>query len=49
VVVNFVDTEAEVALGPGHAVEVASDGAGEGGPFPGRLGPSQAMILRPAR
>jgi alpha-glucosidase len=47
--VNFGDAEAQVALGPGYAVEVASDGAGEGGPFPGRLGPGQAVVLRPGR
>ena len=27
-------------------VEVASDGAGEGAPFTGVLGPDQAVILR---
>jgi len=29
-------------------VEVASDGGGEGAPWAGRLGPWQAVVLRPA-
>ncbi|HYI61289.1 MAG TPA: alpha-amylase family glycosyl hydrolase [Acidimicrobiales bacterium] len=34
--------------GPGWAVEVASDGAGEGEPFTGALAPDTAVLLRPA-
>ena len=54
VLVNFtdatVDLEGTEALGAGGGwtVEVASDGVGEGTTFAGRLGPDQALWLRPA-
>jgi alpha-glucosidase len=48
VAINFGDASAAVDLGPGLAVEIASDGAGEGQPFGGKLGPAQAVVLRPA-
>ena len=53
VLVNFtdasVDLEGTEALGAagGWTVEVASDGVGEGTAFAGRLGPDQALWLRP--
>ena len=48
VVVCFAATAVEVDLGPDLVVEVASDGAGEGAPFSGSLGPDAALVLRPA-
>ncbi len=48
VLVNFTCEPAEVSLAGRWMVEVASDGATEGGAFPGRLGGDQAVILRPA-
>ena len=54
VLVNFsasaVDLEGTEALGAtaGWHVEVATDGVGEGAAFTGRLGPDQAVWLRPA-
>jgi alpha-glucosidase len=45
VLVNFGDRAATVA-GVEGTVDVASDGAGEGRPFSGTLGPSQAVIVR---
>jgi len=45
VYVNFTGEEHDVA--PGGTVEVASDGAGEGAPFTGRLAPDQAVVIRP--
>jgi alpha-glucosidase len=47
VAVNFTTEEQPVALAGDWSVEVASDGAGEGAPFAGRLGPDQAVVLRP--
>jgi alpha-glucosidase len=47
VAVNFTAEEQSVALEGSWRVEVASDGAGEGGRFPGRLGPDQAVVLEP--
>ena len=46
VLVNFTG-EAREAPGAG-VVEVASDGAGEGAAFSGRLAPDQAVVLVPA-
>jgi alpha-glucosidase len=48
VAVNFTAEEREVDLRGDWAVEVSSDGAGEGSRWPGRLGPDQAVVLRPA-
>ncbi len=48
VAVNFTAEERPVALAGDWSVEVASDGAGEGAPWPGRLAPDQAVVLRPA-
>jgi alpha-glucosidase len=48
VAVNFTAEEQPAALAGDWSVEVASDGNGEGGPFTGRLGPDQAVVLRPA-
>jgi alpha-glucosidase len=45
VVVQMGATDVEVDLR--GTVEVASDGAGEGEPFTGRLGPDRAVLLRP--
>ena len=47
VAVNFTETEQPLALDGRLLVEVASDGGG-GVPWPGRLGPDQAVVLRPA-
>jgi alpha-glucosidase len=44
ILVNF--TAARVACGAAGTVVVASDGAGEGGPFGGILAPDQAVLLR---
>jgi alpha-glucosidase len=49
VAVNFTSEERKLALGPDLAIEVASDGAGEGAPFAGRLAPDQSVVLRPVR
>jgi alpha-glucosidase len=48
VCVNFGEEPRELSLPPGLRIEVASDGAGEGETFPGRLAPAQAVILAPA-
>jgi alpha-glucosidase len=48
VAVNFTAEDASVDLPGDWSVEVASDGAGEGDPWSGRLGPDQAVVLRPA-
>jgi hypothetical protein len=54
VLVNFspspADLEGTEALGAtaGWHVEVATDGVGEDAAFTGRLGPDQAVWLRPA-
>jgi alpha-glucosidase len=47
VIVNYTDAPVEVALDAGYVVEVASDGAGEGRPYAGRVAASGAVILRP--
>ncbi|MPZ74660.1 MAG: DUF3459 domain-containing protein [Nitriliruptorales bacterium] len=46
VVVNFDDAPADFALEGAWHVQVASDGAGEGEAFEGRLAVSQALVLR---
>jgi alpha-glucosidase len=45
VLVNFCDEAREVALPGAPRIAVASDGAGEGGSFTGRLAPAQALLL----
>ncbi len=48
VAVNFTGAPRPVPLdGDGWVVEVASDGAGEGRPWSGRLGADQAVVLAP--
>ena len=47
VAVNF-GTAADLAVEGRWSVEVASDGAGEGQPFDGRIGADTAVVLRPA-
>jgi alpha-glucosidase len=47
VFVNFTDDVILVAVDRAWTVEVASDGAGEGGVFGGVLGASQAVVLAP--
>jgi alpha-glucosidase len=47
VLVNYEARPAQVDV-PGMVVEVASDGAGEGQPYAGVLGPHQAVILAPS-
>jgi alpha-glucosidase len=46
VLVNFSDEPRELALPDPLRIEIASDGAGEGGRFSGALAPSQALILK---
>jgi alpha-glucosidase len=46
VAVNFTGDEHAIDLGAGLETEIASDGAGEDAPFPGRLAPDQAVVLR---
>lgn len=46
VIVNFTEQPQTVSLDVALTVEVASDGAGEGVPFLGRVGPDQAIVLR---
>jgi alpha-glucosidase len=48
IAVNFAAVEGRVALEGRWRIEVASDGIGEGESFAGRLGPDQALLLRPA-
>ena len=48
VLVNFTPAPAEAPLAELLQVEVASDGEGEGRAYSGRLGPDQALVLRPA-
>jgi alpha-glucosidase len=48
VIVHFGEGEATVALEGAWRIEVASDRAGEGAPFGGRLGGDRALLLRPA-
>jgi hypothetical protein len=45
--VNFTGEERKLDLADGCVVEVASDGVGEGDRCRGRLGPDQAIVLRP--
>jgi alpha-glucosidase len=47
VLINFTDAATDVPAIEG-IVEVASDGAGEGESFTGRLASNQALILRAA-
>ncbi|MCA1692711.1 MAG: DUF3459 domain-containing protein, partial [Actinobacteria bacterium] len=47
VAVNFGGQEVDVPVEGRWTVEVASDGAGEGEPFDGRLKGDQALLLRP--
>ncbi len=49
VIVNYASLATEVTVGGPWSVELASDGAGEGGPFGGVLTGDQAVVLRPAR
>lgn len=46
-VINFRAEPAELELEPGHSVEIASDGRGEGLAFPGEVGADQALLLQP--
>jgi alpha-glucosidase len=46
VAVNFRDEESRLSAGDGTTIEIASDGRGEGQPFPGRILPDQALLLR---
>ena len=48
VLVNFTGAATAVAVEGRWAVEVASDGAGQGARYAGRLAPDQAVVLRPA-
>ena len=48
VAVNFSALQKPLPLPGQWAVEVASDGKGEGERFGGQLGPDQALVLRPA-
>jgi alpha-glucosidase len=47
VLVSMADTDRGVPLDGDWSIEVASDGAGEGGPYEGRIGPDQGLVLRP--
>jgi alpha-glucosidase len=46
VIVNFTGEAKDVDVPGEWSVEVASDGAGEGKPFPGRVSADQAVVLR---
>jgi alpha-glucosidase len=46
-VVNFTEKPADMALPGAWAVEVSTDEAAEGRSFGGRLGPAEAVVLRP--
>jgi alpha-glucosidase len=46
VAVNFLDRPLEFDPGEPLSIVVASDGCGEGKPFPGRLEAGQAVVLR---
>jgi alpha-glucosidase len=46
VIVNFTGEAKHVDLPGEWKVDVASDGAGEGEPFPGRVRADQAVVLR---
>lgn len=47
VVVNFTDEERHCPVPGAMTVELASDDVGEGTPYAGRIGPSQAVVLAP--
>jgi len=47
VVVNFTGDACAVDVEGAWTVEVASDGAGEGEPYRGRVAGDQALVLRP--
>jgi len=47
VVINFTDEELHCPVPGAMTVEVASDDVGEGGPYTGRIGASQAVVLAP--
>jgi alpha-glucosidase len=47
VLINFTGEDVAVPLEGVWMVDVASDGAGEGGPYGGRLAADQAVVLRP--
>jgi alpha-glucosidase len=47
VVVNFTSDAHAVDIDGEWTVEVASDGAGEGEPYRGRVAGDQALVLRP--
>jgi alpha-glucosidase len=48
VVVNFEAAPTSVPFGGAWRIEVASDGAGEGARYTGRVGPDGAVVLSPA-
>jgi alpha-glucosidase len=48
VLVNYTAVTVTTPLAGGWAVEVASDGTGEGAAYTGQLAPDQAVVLRPA-
>jgi hypothetical protein len=43
--INYTDAEVECPVQEGSTVVLASDDVGEGQPYRGRLGPSQAVIV----
>jgi alpha-glucosidase len=47
VVVSFRDETVAWSLAGAWEVAIASDGAGEGAPYSGQVGPEQALVLRP--
>jgi alpha-glucosidase len=47
VIVNFTDEPRRVGVDGDWTVEVASDGAGEGGRYEGAVAGDQALVLRP--
>ncbi len=47
VIVNFTDADRTVSVGGDWTVDVASDGAGEGGRYAGAVAGDQAVVLRP--
>ena len=49
VVINFEDRELEWPQDDRHEVEVASDGRGESQVYDSRVGPHQALVLKPTR
>jgi alpha-glucosidase len=48
VAVSFVDEAVDLTVDGDWTIEVASDGTDDGRPYPGCIGPSQALVLRPA-